>query len=243
MNITVTHIFHNCFVLDVGSISLVFDIPAKRFRVRRVLSALEKAVAGRDVVAFFSHSHLDHFAPDYLNVCAGSKSVRAVISDDIEEMYTDMIFKDTLIVEPDEKYVFENLKIETLMSNDLGVAFLIETAEGVRIYNGGDLACWDWDSSTEFQRKWTINFFATAVDKVASFKPHIVFSNVERRLSGLAGAPFLIEKVKPQYFIPTHALGRTQWLEGIYERLGIADANCFNYRWPGDLQRFDLMEI
>ena len=243
MNITVTHIFHNCFVLDVGDISFVFDIPAKRFRVRRVLAAIEKAVAGRDVVAFFSHSHLDHFAPDYLDVCAGAKSLRAVISDDIEEMYPEMIFKDALIAQPDETYVFEGIKIETLMSNDLGVAFLIETAEGVRIYNGGDLACWDWDSSIEAQRKWTRNFFENGVDKVANFKPHIVFSNVERRLSDLAGAPFLIEKAKPQYFIPTHALGRTQWLEGIHERLGIADTKCFNYRWPGDLDHFELVGI
>ncbi|WP_031483488.1 MBL fold metallo-hydrolase [Maridesulfovibrio frigidus] len=243
MNITVTHIFHNCFVLDVGSISLVFDIPAKRFRVRRVLAALENAVYGRDVVAFFSHSHLDHFAPDYLDVCSGAKSVKAVISDDIEEMYPEMIFKDVLIVEPDQNYFFENLKIETLMSNDLGVAFLIETAEGVRIYNGGDLACWDWDSSTEVQRRWTRHFFEKTVDKVTHFKPHIVFSNVERRLSGLAGAPFLIERTKPQYFIPTHALGRTQWLEGIHERVGIAAGKCFQYRRPGDLERFELTEI
>ncbi|MBI9110387.1 MBL fold metallo-hydrolase [Maridesulfovibrio ferrireducens] len=241
MKIKITYIFHNCFVLDVGKLSIVFDIPAQRFRMSRARSILEEAVCGRDVVIFFSHSHLDHFAPDYMDVCGGANSVKAVLSDDIEEMYPDIFFENALVVEPDQKYVFENLKIETLMSNDLGVAFMIETVEGVKIYNGGDLACWDWESSSEADQKFTRDFFDKAADRIAGFGSHIVFSNVDRRLESLAGGPFLVEAVKPQVFIPTHALGRTAWLEGIHERLGIESRKCFSYRRAGDVASFDIL--
>nr|WP_291327771.1 MBL fold metallo-hydrolase [Desulfovibrio sp. UCD-KL4C] len=237
----ITYIFHNCFVLDIGALSIVFDIPAQRFRMRRTLSALEDAIRGRDVIVFFSHSHLDHFAPDYMDVCDCAKSVMAVLADDIGEMYQNICFDNTIVVEPDEKYFFESLKIETLMSNDLGVAFMIETVEGLKIYNGGDLACWDWESSSYAEQKFANTFFENAVDRISEFGSHIAFSNVERRLESLAGGPLLVKKVQPHIFVPTHSLGRTEWLDGLHERLGIESRRYFNYRRPGDYSMFEVM--
>lgn len=236
----ITYIFHNCFVLDVGNMSIVFDIPAERFRMRKALTALQEAICGRDVVVFFSHSHLDHFAVDYMAVCDCANSVKAVMADDIEDMYQDTFFESALVVEPDEKYVFADLKIETLLSNDLGVAFMIETAEGLKIYNGGDLACWDWESSSEAEQKYAKSFFENAADRISEFGSQIVFSNVERRLESLAGGPLLVKKVQPYIFVPTHALGRTEWLDGLHERLGIEPCRYFNYRRPGDFGEFEI---
>ncbi|WP_319759493.1 hypothetical protein [Maridesulfovibrio sp.] len=240
MQVRLVHIFHNCFVLEVGEISYVFDIPADRFRSKKVLTALQRSLCGRDVVVFFSHSHQDHFAPDYREVCLGAKSLQAVISDDIEEMYPDLDFSDALIVEPDEDYEFNGLAIRTFMSNDLGVAFFFRTAEGVKVYNGGDLACWDWENASPNELVFTRSFFSSVVEKMTEYSPHIVFSNVDRRLESLAGGPQLVKEVKPQVFVPTHALGRTQWLQGIHERLGIDESDCFTYRRTGDTQFFDL---
>ncbi|TIH19963.1 hypothetical protein D0S45_01095 [Marinifilum sp. JC120] len=240
MEIRLVHIFHNCFVLEAGEDSYVFDIPAQRFRSNKVLSALQEVLAGRKVTAFFSHSHLDHFAPDYREVCAGAASLKAVISDDIEEMYPDLDFGDALIVEPDEKYEFHGLIIETLMSNDLGVAFLFSTPEGLKVYNGGDLACWDWETASQNELDFTRSFFRSAVERVADYGVHVVFSNVDRRLESLAGGPQLAQEIRPQVFVPTHAFGRTQWLAGIHERLGINENNCFSYRRTGDAQIYDI---
>ncbi|HAS89883.1 MAG TPA: hypothetical protein DCS48_11355, partial [Desulfovibrio sp.] len=186
------------------------------------------------------HSHLDHFAPDYREVCAGAESLQAIISDDIEEMYPDLDFSDALIVEPDEKYEWKGLSIETLMSNDLGVAFLFSAPDGLRVYNGGDLACWDWETSSQAGLDFTRSFFRDAVKRVADYKPYIVFSNVDRRLESLAGGAQLAQAVTPQVFVPTHALGRTQWLAGIYERLGIAEDRCFTYRRTGDSRLYEI---
>lgn len=240
MQIHLIHIFHNCFVLEAGEICYVFDIPANRFRSSKVLSVLQDAVAGKKVFVFFSHSHLDHFAPDYREVCAGAENLQAVISDDIEEMYPELDFGDALIVEPDEKYEFNGLAIETLMSNDLGVAFIFKTPEDLKVYNGGDLACWDWETSSQKELDFTRSFFRSAAQRVGDYGVHVAFSNVDRRLESLAGGGEFAQTVNAQVFIPTHALGRTQWLEGIHERLGIAGQNCFTYRRTGDAQSFNI---
>ncbi|WP_432736577.1 MBL fold metallo-hydrolase [Maridesulfovibrio sp. FT414] len=240
MKICITHIFHNCFVLDAGASCYVFDIPSERFRTTKALEALQRAVAARDVIAFFTHSHTDHFAPDYHDVCSGATSLKAVISDDIEEMFPNMCFRDVLVVEPDAKYEFEGLGIETMMSNDLGVAYIIRTPERLKIYNGGDLACWDWDNASLAERNFVRNFFRDAVRKVASEKVHVTFSNVDRRLSNLAGGPQFVEVVQPQVFVPTHAFGRTEWLDGIHAKLGLDESKCFTYRRAGDSRYFDI---
>ena len=240
MQVRIIHIFHNCFVIEAGEDSYVFDIPAERFRSKKVLSVLQDVLAGKKVTAFFSHSHLDHFAPDYRDVCAKAASLQAVISDDIEEMYPNLDFGDGLIVEPDEKYDFNGLEIETLMSNDLGVAFLFSTPEGLRVYNGGDLACWDWETASQNEIDFTRSFFRSAVDRAVDYGVQIAFSNVDRRLESLAGGGELARAVNPQVFVPTHALGRTQWLEGIHDRLGVDVRKCFSYRRSGDAQFFDI---
>lgn len=240
MEVRLIHIFHNCFVLETGKNSYVFDIPAERFRSRKVVSALQDVLAGRKVTAFFSHSHLDHFAPDYREICASADSLQAIISDDIEEMYPNLDFGDALIVEPDEKYELEGLSIETLMSNDLGVAFLFSTPDGLRVYNGGDLACWDWETSSQNELNFTRSFFRSAVQRVVDYDVQIAFSNVDRRLESLAGGGEFVQTVKPQVFVPTHAFGRTQWLEGIHDRLGIAEKSCFTYRRTGDSRLYEI---
>ncbi|CCO24345.1 MBL fold metallo-hydrolase [Maridesulfovibrio hydrothermalis] len=240
MKVCITHIFHNCFVLDAGTSSYVFDIPAKRFRTGRAFEALQKTIADQDVTVFFTHSHLDHFAPDYVEVCSTAKSLKAVISDDIEEMYPELSFRNALIVEPDEKYSYGDVEIETLMSNDLGVAFIFKTREGLKVYNGGDLACWDWETASPAERNFTRIFFEEAVNRIADRQVQIAFSNVDRRLQNLAGGPQFIDKVQPQVFVPTHAFGRTQWLEGIHEKLGLDKERCFIYRRPGDSMCFEV---
>ncbi|WP_320170025.1 hypothetical protein [Maridesulfovibrio sp.] len=240
MWIKITYIFHNCFVLDVGSSSYVFDVPAEKYRPSKAAEALRNAVSGRDTTIFFTHSHIDHFAPDYAEICSDAASLRSVVSDDIEDMFPEMITGDTLIVEPDEKYEFQGMKIETMLSNDLGVAYLLRTPERLQVYNGGDLASWDWENSSFAERNFTRKFFRAAVSRVASKNPQVTFSNVDRRLENLAGGPQFVDAVRPQVFVPTHAFGRTQWLEGIHEKLGLDESQCFVYRRPGDSACFEI---
>ena len=47
-------------------------------------------------------------------------------------------------LKPETDVEIGNLKIRTLKSTDLGVAFMVET-EGRRIYHAGDLNRWQWE--------------------------------------------------------------------------------------------------
>ncbi len=238
--VEIIHIFHNCFVLKTPGCVLVFDVPAERFRMRSHLAALEKAVMGENIKAFISHSHTDHFDPDLRKTCTGAASLDIVASDDVVDMYPAFDGDDVLVVEPDEQYSLSGIKVETLMSNDLGVAFIISLPEGINIYFGGDLAKWDWEEAPDAQRAFAADFFNGALRRISQHRIHIAFSNLDKRLKSLAGGPELVSKVRPDIFVPTHAFGRTHWLQGINERLGIAEDRCFIYRKAGDSRVFYL---
>lgn len=240
IEIKITHVFHNCFVLKAPGIVLLFDVPAARFRRKSQLEALERAIHGEDVIAFISHSHTDHFDSELRKTCSCAASLKIIVADDVVDMFPEFNGSDLFIVEPDKDYLYSGLKIETLMSNDLGVAFIIHLANGLTVYFGGDLARWDWEEAPAAQREFAASFFKNALRRIAAHKIDIAFSNVDKRLKSLAGAPDFVRAVNPGVFIPTHAFGRTSWLEGINEKLGLEAEHCFIYRKAGDTGIFYL---
>ena len=50
----------------------------------------------------------------------------------------------------EEMCIRDRLKVATLRSTDMGVAFLVQ-CQGKRIYHAGDLNCWVWDGAPRFQ--------------------------------------------------------------------------------------------
>jgi hypothetical protein len=233
-DVRIVHIFHNCFVLKTSEDVLVFDVPAEKKQFKSHMQALEKEIIGQNITVFISHSHSDHFDINLRKTCSSAASLKIIASDDILDMYPDFNGEDVLSVEPDAEYHEGQMSIKTLVSNDLGVAFIITLKNGLKIYFGGDLAQWDWEEAPEAQRNFAAKFFKDAVSKIAYEGIDIGFSNVDRRLSSLAGAPYFAQHVKPNLFIPMHAFGRTAWLEDIDSRLGIAADKCFIYRKTGD---------
>ncbi len=239
MRVRLTYIFHNCFLLDIGGRTLLFDCPESKYLKRRASEALSLALEGRKVTAFASHSHDDHFRRDLAAACAGAASADFVISDDVAEMYPAAVPPGALVVEPDETYSFSGLVIETLMSNDLGVAYLVEVG-GARVYFGGDLAAWVWETASEAEQAFTAEFFTKAVERIARRPVDIAFTNVDRRLANLAGGPEFANTVRPTVLVPMHAFGRTAWLKDVRPLLAAGGSDVFLYDKPGQVLELDL---
>lgn len=242
IDVEIIHIFHNCFVLKTETTVFVFDVPAARFRRKSHFKSLKQAIKGEDITVFISHSHTDHFDPELRETCSAAKSLKIIVADDVIDMFPNFCGEDVKVVEPDSLYNFNGFKLKTLMSNDLGVAFIIGLEVGLNIYFGGDLALWDWDNSSEAEKKFVRNFFYESLAKISKQKIHIAFSNLDKRLESLAGGPDFIKYVEPDVFIPTHVFGRTGWLEGIESRLGISRKKCFIYRKTGESAVFKMLE-
>jgi L-ascorbate metabolism protein UlaG (beta-lactamase superfamily) len=100
------------------------------------------------------------------------------------------------------------MTIHTFLSNDQGVAFLINYAN-LNIYFGGDLANWQWDGLTKPETRLLVDYFSEVLTKLKQWPIQIAFSNTDPRLNNWSGAAQFIETIKPKLFVPMHTFGET----------------------------------
>ena len=234
MRIEITYIFHNCFVLHAGTHTLLFDLPAAEHLPAEAREVLSTVLAGQEVVAFFSHSHADHFDPGVADVLAGCADARYVVSDDVVDMFPEALPADperTLAMEPQQCAEFGGIRIEALESNDLGVAFIIGL-NGLNIYHGGDLADWTRPEMSGAQRTFTAQFYAAVLRKLAGRSIDVAFSNADPRLGNRSGAADFVRTVRPGVFVPMHLFGRTGEFPSDLSKM--SGVRIFHYARPGD---------
>lgn len=241
MQITITYIHHNCFVMATDDRTFLFDYPADTHLPDGAESRVRELVAGTDLAVFVSHSHEDHLNDDLVTMASLARSTRYILSDDVEDMRPDVIpgAGDVLVVEPDETYEFDGMIIDTLMSNDLGVAFLVKDGD-FRFYYGGDLAKWIWKSAPDREQSATASFFRQAMETVQSFRPHVAFSNVDKRLENLAGGAEAYRETGAEVFVPMHTFGDTGYLPRFREQVGQGETRLFIYAKTGDAEAFSF---
>lgn len=239
MHIDITYVHHNCFILRTPFKAYLFDYPNDSHLPDGAEALVREAVEGRELVVFVSHSHDDHLNDDIVSMALSAASVRYVLSDDVVDMRPGAIpgGRDVLIVEPDETYEWGGMTIETLMSNDLGVAFLVRDGD-FRFYFGGDLAKWIWKSASTREQEFTASFFRAAMEKVREFQPHVAFSNVDKRLENLAGGVEAYRQTGAKVFVPMHSFDDTSWLPDFRETVGEVFTRLFIYEGPGDKAEF-----
>ena len=233
MQVPITYVYHSCFCMKLGGNTLVFDYPAHAHRNPESEAIVAKALENARAYVFFSHSHHDHCSPEIISLAEKSASVRYILSYDVPEMIPEFDIKGAVVVEPDEEYHVDDLKITCLDSNDLGVAFMIQ-APGVCVYYGGDLAEWTWPNMDAQSKVFVEQYFKECLDQIKSFGPDIAFSNVDKRLPSLGGPARFIEHVRPRFFVPMHAFGNTASIAQFAGSLNAPDTQMFVYEKTGD---------
>lgn len=233
MQAEITYVHHSCFVLEINKRFFLFDYPEDTHLPAGAADVVRQKVSRKDLFVFVSHGHDDHFHKELTSVVAPAATARFVVSDDVPDMFPESVPADALVVEPDEEYRFEGMTIETLMANDLGVAFIIET-DGVVVYFGADLAEWIWPEMAPAAVRFTEKYFQEAVDRVKARGVDIAFHNVDRRLENLGGGLKFAARVQPPVFVPMHGFGETAWYADLDYGCDPAATRVFLYRRPGD---------
>lgn len=234
MNALITYVFHNCFILELGGRTLVFDFPSPEHRNSEARGVVQKALNGADAYVFFSHSHADHCSPEIIDLAAKAASVRYVLSYDVPDMFPELDVEGAVVVEPEgEEYQAGDLAVTALESTDLGVAFLIRAPEGL-VYFGGDLAEWTWDNLADTAREHETAYFDECLEALKAFGPDIAFANLDLRLPNLGGGPKLLAHVAPKVFVPMHGFGMTGELAAAAGRLRAPGTAIFIYKNTGD---------
>ena len=189
---------HNGFLVETETHLLLFDY------FRGDLSVLDDKPADKPLYVFASHAHGDHFNPDIFKLRGGRRDVHYLLSFDIEgrtEACDDISY-----LEADRTYDIPGLgTVETFLSTDEGVAFLVSTEDAV-IYHAGDLHWWDWEGEDPGWLAEQERVFKQETGKLAGKQIDIAFAVLDDRLEDnyAEGLNRFLAVCRPRYVFPMH---------------------------------------
>ena len=195
----VTYIFHSSFAVELEENVLIFDYYGE--------VDLARIPDGKKVWFLNSHAHQYHFQRKILELKAVFPDAEYILSRDIRfrpEERKDWIHS----VRAREEYEFGALKVRTLRSTDMGVAYVVR-ADGKKIYHAGDLNWWHWDGE---DKAWNNNMAANykrEVDKLEGEELDAAFVPLDPRLGDAYcwGMKYFLEHVHAEAVFPMHCWG------------------------------------
>lgn len=206
---TVTYIFHSCYLLEFDGFSIIFDFYKDekrddgRFWVNDYL--LEKT---DDLYVFCTHSHSDHFNPEILKWGLKKSNIKYIFSKEVIEnpeisVYQNIVFLDKLQVYEDDR-----LKVKAFGSTDVGGSFLVNIS-GQRFFHAGDLNNWHWNEEVpKLEAAGYENSYLCQLELVAENVDQIYLAMfpVDPRLGRdyMRGAEQFVNRISVDYFLPMH---------------------------------------
>lgn len=207
----VVYFNHSGFLVETGSKVLVFDYYA---RGGRFDFFNPKDYKGKEIIFFVSHNHSDHFDERILQWV---KDAAYVISEDVT---LDSSFQgEVLFVKPHQTYDFHGLTIETLQSNDEGVAFSVES-DGEAIYHGGDLNWWHWNGESKEFNDGIAKSYQEEIQRIKGRKFHVAFIPADLRLEDKYSwaTDYFMQEIEATAVFPMHFWGRFDVCQMLQEK-------------------------
>lgn len=173
----ITYISHSGFVVELDRHVLIFDY------YKGTLPAFDRE---KDIVVFASHVHHDHFVREIFDWREQYPKIHYVLSSDIRKSIKTYVAEQQM----DEKITFlrsnqsvtmGEVHIETLLSTDAGVAFVVQ-CEDRTIYHAGDLNWWHWEGETEEYNAHMKNAYLREIKKMAKKKIDVAMIPADPRL-------------------------------------------------------------
>lgn len=156
----ITYIEHSCFLVETAECYMLFDYYCGDVQ----LPELDPV---KPLLLFNSHAHPDHFSKEIFTLHERYPRSFFVLSADIPVPAAVQPFtcpmlphehrliqltdgRATVSMAPDDA-LNADVSVETLRSNDEGVAFIVRLGD-LSIYHAGDLNNWWWDGDVEDQK-------------------------------------------------------------------------------------------
>ena len=119
----ITYINHSGFLVETENCYYVFDY------YKGEMPRLDKS---KEAIVFCSHFHQDHFNPKIFEILDDmGMNYQAVLAKDISKKKYPAGVKVTTAYH-DQTYILDNgTQVNTLLSTDSGVAFIVKTSEGI----------------------------------------------------------------------------------------------------------------
>lgn len=199
----VWYLAHDGFAVELGERVLIFDYyktdPVGGGFAQGVVDP--EALRGKEVVAFVSHRHNDHFNRAIFAWRTVLPDIRYLLSSDIRAKGEEALF-----LRPGEtQQVTTWLRVKTLRSTDEGVAFLCETPDGV-IYHAGDLNWWHWNGETAAFNEQMRKDYCGQIDLLRGEKIDLAFLPLDPRQEDQYawGYDYFMRTVGARQSVPMH---------------------------------------
>lgn len=204
---TVTFLGHSGFLVELPSVTLLFDwwkgdLPALR--------------PGIPLYVFASHRHEDHFKPEIFALDDESRDVRFVLGRDIRLTPRNLarwnVSSDTAArccaLRGGEHLSLPAAEIEALPSTDEGAAFLA-TADGLTLFHAGDLNWWHWEGEDKALNNNMAASFKRYTGPLAGRSIDLAMLPLDPRLGedGFRGPRHFLETADIRHFLPMHQWG------------------------------------
>ena len=163
----VTHIWHDCFLVETPVVNLVFDYwldsDGEARAVPHFLDCLDRH---RPLLVFVSHFHKDHYNPDIFGWTRLFADVRFVVSGDVWKRMRHIVSATSVYKGPKVEPALVTVlhanqcaevgasRVTAFPTTDVGNAYGVEVCDQL-IFHAGDLNLWAWrdDSTPEEVRK------------------------------------------------------------------------------------------
>ena len=187
----ITYIYHSCYVVEFEDKVLIFDYYKNK---------LPNIAPNKKIYFFVSHSHYDHFNESIFDLYT-DHDVKFIVSSDCFVPMRDNVY--TMLI--DDYIEVDGMKIKTLRSTDLGVAYLVYV-NGKCIYHAGDLNCWTFEENKIEDNEFMEYIYSKEMDKLKDESIDVAFVPLDSRLksNALLGIKLLLEKNQPKYLFPMH---------------------------------------
>ncbi len=191
---------HSGFFVETESVLLLFDY------YHGDLSFLAKKPKEKPLFVFASHAHGDHFNPEIFSLAEIHPRTKYLLSFDIKGSPAVPKDRDIQYLDADRTYEIEGLgTVETLISTDEGIAFLVKT-DSETLFHAGDLHWWDWPGEDSEWLNEQETVFKREIQKLAGTPIDVAFAVLDGRLEEnyWKGMAFILSELSPRYVLPMH---------------------------------------
>lgn len=196
----ITYIMHSGFSVETRTSVYIFDY---------YKGELPQYPKDKQICVLASHGHPDHYNPEVFSLLKeqgiDAGHIRAVLGKDIsEKKYPEGI--PVLKAQARQTYTLEDgATVETLLSTDKGVAFLLTTGEGV-IYHAGDLNDWYWEGEPEQDNRTMTGRYRAEIDKIRGRAVDVAFVPLDPRQEKACdrGLLYFLQQVPAAKVFPMH---------------------------------------
>jgi len=214
MDIKVWYLYHSGFAVQTVNHFFILDYWRDKPKNEGLESGVIDPVALRDfdVIVLSSHRHGDHYNRCILQWKKDIPKIRYILSDDIRDP------GDALMIGPGSTLVQPDFTVQTLKSNDEGVAFIVD-ADDMRIFHAGDLNWWHWEGEPDDYNEGMAATYKSQIDQLAGKHIDLAFIPVDPRLENQYywAIDYLMKTVDVRNVVPMHFGDETSIVKKLLE--------------------------